>query len=82
MDDLILMAPHAELPNFRKLIECRFKQGKYQVGSADFAGRHVRRLDDRILTDMEKYVLEEPRRVMLAKGRRADKNACLRSTGR
>lgn len=77
VDDLILMAPDDELPIFRKLIERRFKLDKYQVGSADFAGRQVRRLDDRILIDMEKYIMQELRPVKLAKGRRADKNSPL-----
>eukprot|EP00959_Pyramimonas_sp_CCMP1952_P291790 6102997-Pyramimonas_sp.AAC.1 len=46
----------------RRLLESRFKFGKYRdchAGSVDFAGRRVTLSDSKIVVDQEKYILEE-----------------------
>ena len=50
----------------------RFQFGKYKAieeSGADFAGRRVRYLPDRISVDMEKYILEELQLIKVSRGR-------------
>eukprot|EP00959_Pyramimonas_sp_CCMP1952_P199424 4171275-Pyramimonas_sp.AAC.1 len=64
----------------RKLLESRFKFGKYRdchSGPVDFAGRRITFLDQKITVNQEKYILEEIRPLSVAKGRMSDKDAAL-----
>ncbi|CAE7645030.1 GIP [Symbiodinium sp. CCMP2592] len=52
------------------LVEARFHFGKWDLSEADYAGRRVRVLQDRIVVDQEKYILEQLHPINLAKERR------------
>lgn len=43
----------------QQAMEERFTFGKWEHGEADFAGRHVKVLEDRVLLDQQKYILEK-----------------------
>jgi hypothetical protein len=55
----------------------RFKFGKWEVGEADFIGRHVKKEGREIRMDQEKYIVEKVEPVHLSKGRRSSKDAPL-----
>ena len=47
----------------------RFKFGKWEVGEADFIGRHVKKEGREIRMDQEKYIVEKVEPVHLSKGK-------------
>lgn len=61
----------------RDAMESRFAFGKWEHSEADFAGRHVQVLEDRVLLNQEKYILEKIIPVKTAKGRLGDKTQLL-----
>eukprot|EP00959_Pyramimonas_sp_CCMP1952_P465348 9488138-Pyramimonas_sp.AAC.1 len=81
VDDFMIGSANEEARSWlRRLLESRFKFGKYRdchAGSVDFAGRRVTFSDSKIVVDQEKYILEEVRPLSMAKGRMSDKSAPL-----
>eukprot|EP00959_Pyramimonas_sp_CCMP1952_P293371 6135377-Pyramimonas_sp.AAC.1 len=77
-DSMIGSADTSSRDWLRKLLESRFKFGKYRdchSGPADFAGRRITFMDQKITVDQEKYILEEIRPLSMAKGSMSDKDA-------
>ncbi|CAE7227094.1 unnamed protein product [Symbiodinium sp. CCMP2456] len=76
VDDFIVSTDPTIRDEVRSAFEARFKFGKWDRDQADYAGRRVRVLDDRILVDQdqEKYILEQLQPIHLAKGRRSAKD--------
>ena len=77
VDDFIVSSAPKEEASVKKLLTERFKFGKWEPNTAEYAGRKIQVLPDRILIDQEKYILEQLEPIMLAKGRRADKQSPL-----
>ena len=77
VDDFIVTA----LPSYQKDIERglrkRFTFGKWECGTAEYAGRRVQTFSDRVLIDQGKYIREQVRPVLLEKHRKQDKRAAL-----
>ena len=59
VDDLMMATMGRETADLRKALQIRFRFGKWQNQEADYAGRRVRVLPDRIELKQEKYVVEE-----------------------
>ena len=57
----------------------RFVFGKWEYGSADFAGRTVSFEKDRVIMTQEKYIVEKLHQIKLAKGMLGDKSSSLPS---
>ncbi|CAE7233206.1 unnamed protein product [Symbiodinium natans] len=77
VDDFIVTAlPSHEAEVERRLRE-RFHFGKWERNEAEYAGRRVRVLHDRILVDQGKYIREQVRPVPLEKTRKQDKKSPL-----
>eukprot|EP00439_Symbiodinium_sp_Y106_P059202 s5068_g8.t1 len=74
VDDFIVSTEPRIRDEIRQQFEARFHFGKWELDSADYAGRRVRVLQDKILVDQEKYILEQLQPISLAKGRRAHKD--------
>ena len=70
VDDFIVAA----LPNYHEKLKTqltqRFQFGKWEDKKAEYAGRHVECLDDRVLISQEKYILEQIFPVPLLRHRR------------
>ena len=79
VDDLNLATTKEYLPKLRQALEARFVFGKWEQDEADFAGRHVRITDDKVVLNQEKYILEKLQIVKLARGQLSDKQAPLDS---
>ena len=77
VDDFIVStAPHVR-EKVKADFQARFKFGKWDNDEAEYAGRMVRVLPDRILIDQKKYIEEQIHPVLLAKGRRSEKDSPL-----
>ena len=57
----------------KKELQDRFQFGKWEVGEADFIGRHVKKVDGEIRFDQEKYIIEKIQPIHLNRGRRGKK---------
>eukprot|EP00959_Pyramimonas_sp_CCMP1952_P285973 5979705-Pyramimonas_sp.AAC.1 len=81
VDDFFIgSADQASRDWLRRVLESRFKFGKYrdcQAGAVDFAGRRITVAPDKAVIDMEKYILEEIRPLSMSKGRLARKDSPL-----
>ena len=77
VDDFIVSCVPEIKSDLRKRFEARFKFGKWEDDEAEYAGRMVKVLSDRILIQQEKYINEQIVPVPLMKGRRAQKDSLL-----
>ena len=77
VDDLNIASTKELLPELREALEARFTFGKWEQDEADFAGRHVRITDDKVLLNQEKYILEKLQILKLGRGKLSDKQAPL-----
>ncbi len=77
VDDINIGATAEEELAIKEKLEKKFKFGKWESGEADFAGRHVKFLEDRVCMDQEKYILEKLIPYKLPRGRLSDKTALL-----
>ncbi|CAE6953093.1 GIP [Symbiodinium sp. CCMP2592] len=77
VDDFIITALPDIRAGLRKDFEGRFKFGKWEDDEAEYAGRMVRVLHDRVLIDQKKYIEEQVHPVLLNKGRRSEKDSPL-----
>ena len=57
----------------------KFVFGKWERKEADFAGRHVKQMDDKILMSQEKYIVEKLQQVKVPKGKASCKEELLDS---
>ena len=55
----------------------RFKFGKWEVGEADFIGRHVKKEGREIRMDQEKYIVEKLHQIKVGRGQLGSKEAPL-----
>lgn len=77
VDDINIGSTKEYEPIIQEQLRKRFKFGKWETGEADFAGRHVKFLDDKVCMDQEKYILEKLTPYKLPKNRLSDKKAFL-----
>ena len=61
----------------KKELQAKFQFGKWEVGEADFIGRHVKKVDGEIRFDQEKYIIEKIQPIHLNRGRRGRKEESL-----
>ncbi|CAK9058244.1 Retrovirus-related Pol polyprotein from transposon RE2 (Retro element 2) (AtRE2) [Includes: Protease RE2 [Durusdinium trenchii] len=73
VDDLNVAARSDVKEWILKELSERFLFGKMEHDEADFAGRHVKVLPDRIEMHQEKYILEKIQPVKMTPGRKAEK---------
>ena len=73
VDDLNVAATPEYLDTLQTALKARFIFGKWEEGTADFAGRHVSVRPDKVIMHQEKYILEKLHPVRLAKGRLSDR---------
>ena len=66
VDDLMLAGSSLVLQQLRAELTSRFQFGNWQHLEADYAGRHVRVLPDRVEVDQEKYIIEDVNAIKLA----------------
>ena len=77
VDDLIVTTAPAIQEHVKKRLQERFVFGKWEGDTAEYAGRRIRILEDRVLVDQEKYILEQLQPVARAKGRRSERSSPL-----
>lgn len=78
VDDFIVAAKDEKIQQEAKdKLMSRFRFGKWEVGEADFIGRHIKKEGNEIRMDQEKYIIEKMEAVHLSKGRRSNKDAPL-----
>ena len=77
VDDFIVAAVPSHFEELKKSLTTRFHFGKWEDNEAEYAGRAVKCLQDRILIDQEKYILEQIFPMTLAKSRKAQLDATL-----
>ena len=77
VDDINIGCVKAYQEELRAAMEKRFVFGKWEHGEADFAGRHVKVLSDKVILSQEKYILEKIMPLKVAKGRLSNKSALL-----
>ncbi|CAE7545245.1 unnamed protein product [Symbiodinium sp. CCMP2592] len=77
VDDFIVSCAPQVKSDLRKRFEARFHFGKWEDNEAEYAGRLVKVLSDRILIHQEKYITEQVLPVPLLKGRRSQKESAL-----
>ena len=75
VDDFIIGARPEIRGKIKKIFQDRFDFGKWEEDCADYAGRRVQCLEDRVLLDQEKYITEQVTPIPLPKHRRAMKDA-------
>ena len=80
VDDFIISAKPSFHSKLKKLLTDRFKFGKWEDDSAEYAGRFVSCKSDRIEVDQSKYILEQIHPIILPKGRRQHSSDLLSST--
>ena len=68
VDDFIISATPDKKKVLRECFEQRFRFGKREDSSAEYAGRQVDVLEDRILVHQEKYILEQIHPIPSGKG--------------
>lgn len=72
VDDFLFGAIPSELSRVKTALMKSYEFGNWESFEGEFRGRRLRQLDDRILVDQEKYILENMKSVFLDRGRRAD----------
>ena len=77
VDDFIVSTAPAYQQSIKEAFTSRFHFGKWEPNEAEYAGRRIKVLPDRVLIDQEKYILEQLQPVPLAKGRRSDRSSAL-----
>ena len=77
VDDINVAATSDYFEELQKMMQDRFSFGKWEHNSADFAGRTVTFLEDRVLMHQEKYILEKLNTLKLPKGMRSDHSTLL-----
>ena len=77
VDDLNIACSQKYLPTLKKALTDSFVFGKWESHEADFAGRHVKVTENRVLIHQEKYIIEKLHPVHLRRGRFSDKLAPL-----
>ena len=77
VDDLNIAANEKYCVFLKEKLCNRFKFGKWEFGEADFAGRHVKFEEKRVLMNQEKYILEKLHVVKAPRGLLAKKEAIL-----
>ena len=68
VDDLNMAATPEYLPVLKKALTERFIFGKWEEDQADFAGRHIRVSENKVIMHQEKYILEKLHPIDLDKG--------------
>ena len=79
VDDFIVATTPKFYPTLQQKMKERFDFGKWEEGSAEYAGRRIRCTADHILVDQYKYIHEQIHPIALAKGRRSQLNEPLTS---
>ena len=77
VDDFIVAAISSYFEELKKSLTTRFHFGKWEDNDAEYAGRAVKCLPDRILIDQEKYILEQIFPLNLAKSRKGQPDSIL-----
>ena len=77
VDDFIVSADDQHMMEVKESLTTRFKFGKWDEDSAEYAGRQVTSFLDRIEVSQEKYIVEQVHPVQLSKERKKDKKASL-----
>ncbi|CAE7223309.1 unnamed protein product [Symbiodinium sp. KB8] len=77
VDDFIVSAKPEVQQQVKDLLSARFEFGKWEEDAAEYAGRRVQCLPDRVLIDQHKYITEQIFPIPLAKHRKAQKDAAL-----
>ena len=77
VDDINIGVIPGYQEELRKCMEQRFSFGKWEHGEADFAGRHVKVLPDKVLLDQRKYIAEKIFPLKPARGRLGNKQELL-----
>lgn len=77
VDDINIGVIPGYQEELRKCMEQRFSFGKWEHEEADFAGRHVKVLPDKVLLDQRKYIAEKIFPLKLARGRLGNKQELL-----
>ena len=78
VDDFVVAATKEFYPVLKDKMQERFQFGKWELGSAEYAGRRIQCLEDTILVDQYKYIYEQIHPIVLPKGRRQDLSDPLR----
>ncbi|CAE7309094.1 unnamed protein product, partial [Symbiodinium necroappetens] len=77
VDDFIVSAKPEVQQQIKDLLSARFEFDKWEEDAAEYAGRKVQCLNDRVLIDQHKYITEQIFPIPLAKHRKAQKEATL-----
>ena len=77
VDDFIVSCSPEIRGKVKQDFQARFKFGKWEDDCAEYAGRMIRVLPDKILIDQKKYIEEQVHPVALNKSRRSEKNSPL-----
>ncbi|CAK0837510.1 unnamed protein product, partial [Prorocentrum cordatum] len=80
VDDLIVSGDKVVLAALKESLFARFKFGKWEVGEADYAGRHVKQVGSKITVDQEKYIREQLSSIVIPKDRRSKPEELLTSS--
>ena len=70
MDDFIVSAEDARMGELRDSMQARFVFGKWEEGSAEYAGRMIADCGDTLEVSQEKYVVEQVFPMTLSKDRK------------
>ena len=77
VDDLLISAEDKYQSELRRALEARFEFGKWETGSADFAGRTMVITPEKIQLHQEKYIIEKIIPVRMPKGMVSNKEQSL-----
>ena len=77
VDDLNLATTEDYGPWLEEQLNNRFVFGKWERQEADFAGRRVRKTEDKIYMNQEKYIVEKLHQIKIPKGKCSDKEELL-----
>eukprot|EP00434_Breviolum_minutum_P029882 symbB.v1.2.026423.t1/scaffold2638.1/size74318/2 len=74
VDDFCIASADKETEDWiKEKLQSKFQFGKWEVGEADFIGRHVKMCDGEIRFDQEKYIVEKIHPLQIPRGRRGKK---------
>jgi len=77
VDDINVGCIPSYSKELKKAMTDRFQFGKWEYEEADFAGRHVKRVDNKVLMNQEKYILEKLEAIKIPRGQKSDKTRLL-----
>ena len=77
VDDFNIAATPDYQAELHKLLNDRFVFGKWEYGSADFAGRTVTFTEDKVIMTQEKYIVEKLHQIKVGRGQLGSKEAPL-----